>query len=116
MTIGTGLVLEPLVDVKGTTGFGDLVLGCGGCGLGFTVLVKGCLLLVSDLRSGVEDLFFLFSWFCLFSAGSVTEQYNPSGQGPEGSLLSHSDTYFILPISVYFLYSLFYSRFHREPI
>lgn len=39
----------------------------------------------SYLRSGAEGLFFLFSWFCLFSAGSVTEQYNPSGQGPEGS-------------------------------
>lgn len=35
--------------------------------------------------SGVEGSFFLSSWFCLFPAGPVTGQYNPSGQGPEGS-------------------------------
>lgn len=52
--------------------------------------LKDILLFVSDMRSGAEGLFFLFSWFCLFSAGSVTEQYNPSGQGPEGLLSSQS--------------------------
>lgn len=41
-------------------------------------------LLVSDLIAVAESLFVLFSWLGLSSAGSVTEQYNPSGQGPEG--------------------------------
>lgn len=54
-------------------------------GSGVVVNGSGSCLFVSDLRSGAEGLFFLSSRFCLFSAGSVTEQYNPSGQGPEGS-------------------------------
>lgn len=76
---GSGLDGVVLCD-SGLGGSGLSDSGLGGAGLGGSGLGGD----VSYLRSGAEAQFFVFSWFCLFSAGSVTEQYNPSGQGPEG--------------------------------